>query len=348
MADAGRTGVFISHAHDDAELAGLLRQLLQFSLGLPTDRITCTSYEQTGLQSGEPVRAQIRKRLDSAAVLILLSTRHAKGKDWLDYEPAYAEAQNVPVHILIPSDRDKDTIPDPYRDRMFVTLTSGGQIVALLDQLARQLSAAVPAVRALDLAAILSYVHGATLEEHERERANTAAQFEESARRTADSSRRAAEQFERSSRRERRRWISMFTAAVLISIAAIFYLVRENGRLNADLLASQDQFKSREQEHSSAMAAAIESCRKEVRQFSLRGRISMPGLPQNARLEVYRDQNQPPIGSDDLDVNGEYSFKRGDLDMDPLEPVDFVVQAAGRPRQFRKASPSDARLDIKF
>jgi TIR domain len=317
MADAGRTGVFISHAHDDAELAGLLSQLLQFSLGLPTDRITCTSHEQTGLQSGEPVRAQIRKRLDSAAVLILLSTRHAKGKDWLDYEPAYAEAQNVPVHILIPSDRDKDTIPDPYRDRLFVTLTSGDQIVALLDQLARQLSAAVPAVRPLDLAAILSHVHGATLEEHER----------------------AAEQ---------RRWIGMFTAAVLLATVAIVYLLTENKRWKDDSLAAQRALVDRQAESSRQITELTEEHRRQLKQFSLRGQVSMrPRLPPNARLEVYRNQNQPPIGSDELDDNGEYAFEKGDLDMDPFERVDFVVTVPGG-RKSKKVSPADARLDIAF
>src|SRR5262245_13662282 len=87
-----RTGVFISHAHEDRELAQALAGLLKTGLELYPSNITCTSEADYGLERGGDVREQITKRLNSAKALLLLATPVSHTRDWVQYECAIADA----------------------------------------------------------------------------------------------------------------------------------------------------------------------------------------------------------------------------------------------------------------
>lgn len=326
MVGSPRTGVFISHAHTDSELAGHLSKLIQNSLGLPPDRITCTSHAETGLLSGESLRKQIRQRLNSAAVLFLLSTRHSKGKEWVQYEAAHAHAQALPLHVLITCDAYRDTIPEPCRDEHSVTLSNGDQILALIAQLAAQLSVASPTIRASDIAAILHRAHADALMHRE-------GLLEEQNQR-----------FATFVRRERRVWFASLTAAAAIAILVPLYLYRD-----FDYRLEQARL-----DHERALSAQNlslnESHTAELRRFSLHGSIAMGRSPlQYTPLEVYRNFNdgEQPLATAKTDRDGRYAFPRGALDIEPQELVDFVVRVPTGP-QWKKLSPVDARLDITF
>src|SRR5215210_4096042 len=83
-----RKGVFISHAHEDRDLAASLAKLLQAALDLDPADITCTSDADYALGHGGELRDQITERLGSARAFFLLATPNSRGREWVQYECA--------------------------------------------------------------------------------------------------------------------------------------------------------------------------------------------------------------------------------------------------------------------
>lgn len=134
-------GVFISHAHEDRELARSLRQLLASALALAPDDITCTSDADYGLDRGERLMDQIKERLRSAQALFLLATPAARQKEWVNFECGFADAARdrgeLEFYVLIPTPSHRDAVPQPYRDRVAVTLSNGADLHAFIGQVRR-------------------------------------------------------------------------------------------------------------------------------------------------------------------------------------------------------------------
>jgi hypothetical protein len=135
-----RTGVFISHAHEDRDLAQALSLLLKTALELDASNITCTSDADYGLERGADLREQITRRLGSARGLFLLATPSSHTRDWVQYECAIADAareQGLEFHIVTPLSAHGETVPDPYVGRVAVTLSCGEELHAFVKQLRR-------------------------------------------------------------------------------------------------------------------------------------------------------------------------------------------------------------------
>ena len=134
-----RTGIFISHAHEDAELANSLRQLLQLALGLDSNDITCTNDANYGLTFGKNLQDEIDARLTGAKAVFLLATRRSKGKAWVQYEcgvsAAARKAGQLQFYVLTPTSEERDAVPEPYGDLVSVSMSDGRETWALVKQL---------------------------------------------------------------------------------------------------------------------------------------------------------------------------------------------------------------------
>lgn len=134
-----RSGVFISHAHEDHDLAQSLRQLIEASLGLAPDDITCTSDADYGLLRGDDLLEQVRHRLNSAKALFLLATPAARQRDWVNFECGFAESARekgeMQFFVLTPTESYRDSVPLPYQGRIAVTLSNGADVHAFIGQL---------------------------------------------------------------------------------------------------------------------------------------------------------------------------------------------------------------------
>jgi TIR domain len=131
-----RTGLFISHAHEDRDLAGCLRRLLEDALGPANPEITCTSDADYGLERGENLKEQIEQRLESAKALFLLATPVSRHKDWVQFECAYASGiPDLDLYILVPTTAREDSVPAPFSNEVTVMLCSGADVYAFMKQL---------------------------------------------------------------------------------------------------------------------------------------------------------------------------------------------------------------------
>jgi hypothetical protein len=133
-----RTGLFISHAHEDRDLTGALRQLLEDALRPANVDITCTSDADYGLERGADLKEQIEQRLESAKALFLLATPASRHKDWVQFECAYAESiPDLKFYILVATSSRDESVPAPYNNDVTVALTSGADVLAFVKQLRR-------------------------------------------------------------------------------------------------------------------------------------------------------------------------------------------------------------------
>jgi hypothetical protein len=133
-----RTGIFISHAHEDRDLAQSVASLLKVALELDPADITCTSDSDYGLERGADLRDQITRRLQSARALFLVATPASHSRDWVQYECAVADAareQGLQFYIVTPLGAHRDIVPDPYVGRVSVTLSRAEDLHAFVKQL---------------------------------------------------------------------------------------------------------------------------------------------------------------------------------------------------------------------
>jgi hypothetical protein len=177
-----RRGVFISHAHEDHELAESVRRLLEAALGLDAADITCTSDPDYGLKRGDDLRDAIRHRLDSAKALFLLATPAARDKDWVNFECGHADAARasgeMAFYILAPTSSLDACVPAPYRRDVAVTLSDGSDVHAFVGQLRKTLPAGNPAVTTDYIAALLNLERRCARLEHEQANSERAKELE--------------------------------------------------------------------------------------------------------------------------------------------------------------------------
>jgi hypothetical protein len=179
-----RTGVFISHAHEDRDLAASLARLLEAALDLDPAAITCTSDADYGLHAGGELREQISERLDSARALFLLATPNSRGREWVQYECAAiaddVRERKLQFYIVTPLRTPEEVVPAPYAGQVIVTLCDAEDVFAFVKEIRPQFGLAgrpfasfvAPMMDLIDRSARveLSHVRSA----HEKELARTA------------------------------------------------------------------------------------------------------------------------------------------------------------------------------
>jgi hypothetical protein len=179
-----RTGVFISHAHEDRDLAASLARLLEAALDLDPAAITCTSDADYGLRAGGELRDQIGERLDSARALFLLATPNSRGREWVQYECAAiaddVRDRKLQFYIVTPLRAPEGVVPAPYAGQVIVTLCDAEDVFAFVKEIRPQFglsgrpfaSFVAPMMDLIDRSARveLSHVRAA----HEKELARTA------------------------------------------------------------------------------------------------------------------------------------------------------------------------------
>lgn len=327
-----RDGVFISHAHGDGDLAIALTELVQEALGLNESRITCTSDERYGLASGQPLKEQIEKHLQSAAVVILVSSPRTRDRDWVKFECGYASGQQIPLHVVIPTDDDLETVPEPYQGNISTMLSHGTDVIKFVRDLAAALPGGLggPGVQPDALARLLEAAR-----KREVETLKAAAD-----RKLADSD---------SRHRDTVRLAWGLLALSLVGGASAAWWAR--GQTTEITARSEGECAIKLSKQTLELS---EACNKEMRRFSLHGRLTLKGAPlSDAELAVFHNvaSENKPVATDRTDNRGEYAFKEGDLaDVDPKEPVDLVVK---HPRfqgqsKLAKITPQAARLDVNL
>lgn len=95
---AGSKQFFLSHAAEDARLAGVLRRLIeQCSLGLATVWFSSDTAPTGGVAPGSPWFDQLVTKIDTSTAFLALVTPTSVANLWLHYEAGCAAIKNLPI-----------------------------------------------------------------------------------------------------------------------------------------------------------------------------------------------------------------------------------------------------------
>jgi hypothetical protein len=339
-----RNGLFISHAHEDRDLAGCLRQLIEDALRPANPEITCTSDADYGLERGADLKEQIEQRLESARALFLLATPVSRHKDWVQFECAYASSiPDLDLYILVPTTAREDSVPAPFSNEVTVTLCSGADVYAFMKQLRQNFGIAEGGDPAY-VPALLDLVDRCTAIE----------------RNTIDASHRAAiEQEKARAARDRKTFVTLavLTGALgLLSGLVVDYLrVSEYradyaARLEALRIEHTTNLDGVRREMSDQILKAEQARDAELKSLPFSG-VFQDGLSRTVRCtEVEANVPDAAKGQERkiqrrCDDSGRFAFSGLELQADPRERILLKV-IVGSSRYELPVTRADAQLSI--
>lgn len=317
-----RTGLFISHAHGDDELAKLLAELLRATLDLSADQVTCTSDEQYGLNYGSEVKTQITSRLARAQAVVLLATPSARSRDWVQYECAIADvkrAEGLAFYVAIPTEAHRDVVPEPYRSYVAVQLNRARDVHSFAQQIARDLAQDRQGRAESELAAVVDCAHELALREQAAS-VNAAIQKSAVARNHAN------------------RVALILGAVALLAVAAsAFAGARSSGEIARLTLALEtkeremnDSLNARDGELSSAMRDATLETAEAFKAFSVSGLVLDRNYRQVQCASVTATLNDGRKVENECDATGAFRFLPSELSNDARSPVKLQIRVSNK------------------
>lgn len=127
--------VFLSHIHDEAQVASVLKQWIESSL----DRDVHVSGEAENIQLGKQRLAEVDRALSEAQVVLLLCSERSIGRPWINFESGCAWFKRVPVIAVCHSGCSTADLPPPLGSFQAFDLTDAASCQALLETLAKYL-----------------------------------------------------------------------------------------------------------------------------------------------------------------------------------------------------------------
>lgn len=343
---SSRTGIFISHAHVDAELAAALRAWLLATLDVAESSITCTSHPDAGLPAGSSIPDAIHARLDGARALFLLATPASRGKPWVQHECGYATAakkDGLQLFVLVPSAAALEAVPDPFEQTVAVVLNRGPALQAF----ARQLRVALAPARPVDETYVTAtFDLLASTGEADRDEAQVALaatrvelghsqQALASARAALASAQQAESMLAAALRRTRmQRTIAAAAAVVAMAVAGGLKWWREPQIIDETRAAVEQalatEVKEALDDASRTSAAAMQQALEQVRGLPFSGLVQdQNGRTVRCTQVSARVAAGVPDTRADCDPSGKFTFRAGELAADIHQPITLAVRLAG-------------------
>ncbi len=113
--------IFISHRHDDAEIAKVIKKNLE-QWAVPSERIFLSSESTSSTMIGEPLDEGVKKALHEARILFFLYTSEKSDWIWCVYEIGLATDPTVATRIVVLKCTDDD-LPSIVKGQVVVQMT---------------------------------------------------------------------------------------------------------------------------------------------------------------------------------------------------------------------------------
>jgi hypothetical protein len=134
-----RVGVFVSHAHQDSDIAKRLINALEAAMRVPDGAIRCTSVQGYKLDLGSMPADVLRRELVSADIVVAILTPHSLASQWVLFELGAAWIQvKQSIPLLAGNIREVD-LPGPLSSASLGRLDNPSSLVQFLDQVEKSL-----------------------------------------------------------------------------------------------------------------------------------------------------------------------------------------------------------------
>lgn len=122
--------IFISHIHEEIELASLLERLLDNCFGGSVDVF------KSSIDYGEDWLVKIRSEIQSSDIILTLFSPNSKDRPWINIETGYGVLQNKPTIPVCCLGLKKEQLPSIYGTRQGLDLLNTEDIKKLCEQIA--------------------------------------------------------------------------------------------------------------------------------------------------------------------------------------------------------------------
>jgi hypothetical protein len=131
--------LFISHSHQDADIASRLVDVVRAGLEVPNGSLRCTAVPGYGLDLGRMAPETLRRELAAAGCVIALLTPNSRTSEWVLFELGATWAHTTSLIPLFAGAAPDVHTPGPLRGATGGQLADPATLDKLIGQLARDL-----------------------------------------------------------------------------------------------------------------------------------------------------------------------------------------------------------------
>ncbi len=137
--NAGEGCIFISHSSKDkAVIEHFVDYILQLGMGIPEEKISCTSIQGMGIENGAKMREWIQEKIETCALAMLMISPNYKASEICLNEMGAIWALNKPVKILLLPGVEFDNFGWLEEIRQAGHIDQEGALDELFDELTEQ------------------------------------------------------------------------------------------------------------------------------------------------------------------------------------------------------------------
>lgn len=129
------TDIFISHIHEEAELAKLIKNWIEESFSGQVS--VFVSADDRDIKLGDEWFQKISAALESSSLTLLLCSPHSVTRPWISFEAGWGWAKQVPIAPICHSGLLPSALPKPFDFRQAINIEDKGAISKVIQAIAQ-------------------------------------------------------------------------------------------------------------------------------------------------------------------------------------------------------------------
>lgn len=127
------TQLFISHSHQDSELARLLVDVIESFFSVPDRKVLCSSLPGYKLEVGSPTIDELRKRISSSELVIALISPNSLESDWVLFELGAAWITAKHTIPILTGELSAEDLPAALKQNIAGKINNRNDLINLID-----------------------------------------------------------------------------------------------------------------------------------------------------------------------------------------------------------------------
>jgi hypothetical protein len=127
------TQLFISHSHQDSELSRLLVDVIESFFSVPDREILCSSLPGYELDLGSLTSDELRKKMNSAELVVALISPNSLGSNWVLFELGAAWVATKRTVPILAGELSAENLPAALKQNIAGRINNRNDLINLVD-----------------------------------------------------------------------------------------------------------------------------------------------------------------------------------------------------------------------
>lgn len=141
------TLIFISHIHEEAELAAILKSHIREDFAQAAKVFVSSDMET--MYAGDNWLNEVKAGLQDCEVMLVLCSEHSLTRPWINFEAGYAWVRGIPLIPVCHTDMTPSRLPKPYDDLLGIQASSENDIKKMYRRITKSLAENAPQLEGL-------------------------------------------------------------------------------------------------------------------------------------------------------------------------------------------------------